>query len=123
VTFQEGNTVEGEENMTLNVPPIVTEYLEAERAKDARRLSLCFADNAVVHDEGKDRCGQDAIREWKEEADAKYTYVSEPLSASVDENVVTVRARLTGDFPGSPLEVDQVFTLDDSKIVSLEIHS
>ena len=109
--------------MPLNVPSIVAEYLEAERAKDARRLSLCFAENGVVHDEGKDRCGRDEIREWKEEVDAKYRYVSEPLAASANVNTVTVRARLTGDFPGSPVEVNQVFTLEGGKIVSLEIRS
>jgi ketosteroid isomerase-like protein len=109
--------------MALNVPPIVTEYLEAERAKDARRLSLCFAENGVVHDEGKDRRGRAAIRQWKEEVDAKYGYVSEPLAASAQDNSVTVRVRLTGDFPGSPVEVNQVFTLEGGKIVSLAIHS
>ena len=107
--------------MPLNVPPIVAEYLEAERAKDARRLSLCVAGNGVVRDEGKDRCGREAIREWKQEVDAKYKYVSEPLAASADENTVTVRARLTGDFPGSPVEVNQVFTVEDGKILLLEI--
>jgi hypothetical protein len=109
--------------MPLNVPPIVAEYLEAERAKDTHRLALCFAGNGVVHDEGKKRRGREAIREWKKEVDAKYKYVSEPLAASADENTVTVRARLTGDFPGSPVEVSQVFTLEGSKIVSLEIRS
>jgi SnoaL-like domain len=109
--------------MPLNVPPIVEEYLNAERAKDARRLSLFFCENGGVHDEDKDRLGRDAMRRWKEEVDAKYRYVSEPLAASVHENTVTVRARLTGDFPGSPVEVNHVFTLEDGKIVSLEIHS
>ena len=55
--------------------------------------------------------------------DAKYKYVSEPLAASADENTVTVRALLTGDFSGSPVEVNQVFTLEGGKIVSLEIRS
>jgi hypothetical protein len=109
--------------MLLNVPPVVAEYLSAERVKDASRLSLCFAENGVVHDEGRDRCGRQAIQQWKEEVDAKYRYVSEPLAASVHEDTVTVRARLTGDFPGSPVEVSQVFTVDGGKIVSLEIHA
>ena len=55
--------------------------------------------------------------------DAKYRYSSETLAASVHDDTVTVRARLTGDFPGSPVEVSQVFTLDGGKIVSLEIRS
>ena len=96
----------------MNVPPVVAEYLEAERAKDARRLSLCFAENGLVRDEGKERRGRAAIRQWKEEADAKYRYVSEPLVASAHQDTVTVRARLTGDFPGSPVELSQVFTID-----------
>lgn len=107
--------------MTLNVPPIVAKYLEAERAKDAHGLSLCFSRNGVVHDEGTHRHGRGAIREWKEEADAKYRYVSEPLGVSAVENTVTVRARLTGEFPGSPVDVNQVFTLEGGKIASLEI--
>ena len=109
--------------MLPNLPPVVADYLKAERAKDAGGLSLCFAENGVVHDEGRDRRGREAIRQWKEEVDAKYRYVSEPLTASVHEDTVTVRARLTGDFPGSPVEVSQVFTLDGGKIASLEIHS
>src|SRR5947209_6722171 len=109
--------------MLLNVPPVVAEYLSAEHANDAGRLSLCFAENGVVHDEGQDRCGRKAIRQWKEDVHAKYRYVCEPLAASVQEDTVTVRARLTGDFPGSPVEVNQVFTLDGGKIISLEIHS
>lgn len=109
--------------MLPNLPPIVAEYLAAERAKDASRLSRCFTEDGLVHDEGRERRGREAVRRWKAEADAKYRYVSEPLAASVHEDTVTVRARLTGDFPGSPVEVSQVFTLDGGKIVSLEIHS
>jgi hypothetical protein len=109
--------------MPLNVPAIVAEYFEAERAKDARRLSLCFAQNGIVHDEGTDRRGREAIRKWKEEVDAKYQYVSEPLAVSASENTVSVRSRLTGEFPGSPVEVTQVFTLEDGKIGALEIRS
>jgi hypothetical protein len=120
--FKKGNNLH-EEHMLLNVPPVVAEYLSAERAKDASRLSLCFAENGVVHDEGQDRCGREAIQQWKEDVDAKYRYVSTPLAASVDKDTVIVRARLTGEFPGSPLEVNQVFKLDGGKIVSLEIRS
>jgi hypothetical protein len=35
---------------------------------------------------------------------------------------MTLRARLTGNFPGSSVELDHVFTLEDGKIISLEIH-
>jgi len=38
-------------------------------------------------------------------------------------DLVTVRARLTGEFPGSPVELDHIFKLSKNKIVSLEIRS
>jgi hypothetical protein len=86
----------------LDLPPVVVEYLNAERAKDAARLSLCFVEDGVVHDEGRDRRGRDGIRQWKEEVDAKYRYVSEPLAASAHEDTVTVRTRLTGRLSWEP---------------------
>jgi hypothetical protein len=108
--------------MILELPRPVATYLAAEKAKDTDMLVLCFADDALVHDEDRDYRGLDAIRAWKQEAEAKYQYVMEPLDASVSENTVKLRARLTGNFPGSPLELDHTFTLANDKIISLEIH-
>ena len=107
--------------MLVDVPQIVAEYLAAEREHDAGRLSLCFSQDGFVYDEGKYYRGPDAIRLWKEKVDAKYQYTSEFLAASVSTDAVKVRARLTGNFPGSPVEVHQVFELAGGKIISLEI--
>jgi len=81
-----------------------------------RGLAECFADDAVVHDEGQHYRGKEAIRQWKKAADAKYNYVSEPLTASTEGDRVKVRAKLTGDFPGSPAELIHVFQLANNKI-------
>jgi len=107
--------------ISLSLPRPVAIYLAAVKAKDADMLALCFADDARVHDENSDYRGLDAIRAWKQETDAKYRYVMEPLDASVSENTVRLHARLTGDFPGSPVELDYTFMLADDKISSLEI--
>ena len=56
-----------------------------------------------------------------EETEAKYRYVMEPLDASVSENIVKLRARLTGYFPGSPVQPDDMFTVANDKITLLEI--
>jgi hypothetical protein len=109
--------------MHNDLPPIVTAYFVAEHKKDAKALSLCFSSDGLVQDEGRRHRGQHAIRRWKEDADTKYRYESEALGASVDGDVVTVRVRLTGAFPGSPIEVDNIFTLTDGLIRSLEIHA
>ena len=109
--------------MSLTLPKPIANYLAAVEAKDTEMLALCFADDALVHDEGHDYRGVDAIRTWKRNADSKYQYVLEPLDASVSGPRVKLRARLTGNFPGSPVELDHTFTLANDKITSLEIGS
>ncbi len=74
-----------------------------------------------MHDEGRDYIGLDAITAWKKETQTKYKYVIEPFDASVSGNTVKLRARLTGDFPGSPVDLDFTFMLANDKIASLEI--
>ena len=107
--------------MSLTLPKPVINYLAAVEANDAEMLTLCFADDAIVHDEGRDYCGLEAIRSWKQETLAKYKYVMEPLDASVSGKTVKLRARLTGDFPGNPADLDYTFALANGKITSLEI--
>jgi hypothetical protein len=42
-------------------------------------------------------------------------------SCAVSGQTVKLRSRLTGTFPGSPVELDYTFTLADGKIAALEI--
>ena len=107
----------------LNLPEPVAAYFAAEEAKDAEKLSFCFIEDGTVRDEGRDYRGREAIRQWKQEADEKYRYVVLPLSTQTNGNEVAVRARLTGDFAGSPVELNHIFRLANNKIVSLEIRS
>jgi ketosteroid isomerase-like protein len=112
-----------ENSMALDVPEPIAEYLAAEKAKDADAVCRCFTEDGNVHDEGHDYHGRDSIRQWKQAADAKYRYALQMLNAQTHGNEVTVRARLTGEFPGSPVELDHIFKLSNNKIASLEIRS
>ena len=109
--------------MKLHMPEPVAAYFSAEEAKDAEKLSLCFLEDGLVHDEGRDYRGREAIRQWKQKADEKYRYVLLPLDVQTHGDEVTVRARLTGDFAGSPVELNHIFKLANNKIASLEIRS
>jgi len=109
--------------MALNVPEPVAAYLAAEEAKGADALSRCFTEDGTVHDEGQDYHGRDSIRHWKQAADAKYRYVFQTINVQTFGDLVTVRARLTGEFPGSPVELDHIFKLSCDKMASLEIRS
>ncbi|HEY2561668.1 MAG TPA: nuclear transport factor 2 family protein [Caldimonas sp.] len=107
--------------MNVIMPPALATYFGAEDTADVDALERCFEPNAMVRDEGQVVRGLDAIKAWKLAARAKYRYRVEPVSASYDGATGTVRARLTGSFPGSPIELTYTFGLVNDKIASLEI--
>jgi hypothetical protein len=92
--------------MTLELPGPVATYLAAEQVKDTEMLVSAFSPDAVVRDEEHDYHGVDAIRAWKQAAEQKYQYVMDPIAVTVDGDNVTLRALLSGSFPGSPVVVD-----------------
>ena len=65
--------------------------------------------------------GRTAIQKWKEEASAKYEYTNQPLSCDQKDGKVVVTSRLTGNFPGSPVDLRFFFKLEGDRIDSLEI--
>ena len=107
--------------MNAILPPVLAAYFGAEDAADVEVLERCFAADALVRDEGRVMRGLDAIKAWKSAARAKYKYRIEPLGASREGAVATVLARVTGSFPGSPIELTYTFGLVGDKIASLEI--
>lgn len=107
--------------MKIELPESIASYLAAEKNTDIEILERCFATDATVRDEGHTYKGLEAIKAWKQASQAKYQYSIEPLSSSQKGLTVTLLARLSGNFPGSPVELTYTFVLDDSKIASLEI--
>ena len=81
----------------------------------------CFTASAVVKDEGQTYIGREAIGLWRTEASAKYSYVSVPHTIVSDGDRTVVTSRLTGNFPGSPVDLRFFFLLKDDKIAQLEI--
>lgn len=106
--------------MTLNLPNPVAAYFTAD-AGDCEAVSRCFTENAVVQDEGHTYNGRAAIKKWKDEASTKYEYTCEPLACEHREGRVVVTSRLTGNFPGSPVDLRFSFELMGEQIESLEI--
>jgi hypothetical protein len=107
--------------MNMTMPPPLATYFAAEASAGTDLLATCFAANAVVRDEGRTIEGLDAIKAWKRESKAKYKYQVEPLGVSRTASTVKVPVRLTGSFPGSPVEVEYTFVLAGEKIASLEV--
>jgi hypothetical protein len=104
----------------VDLPAPIAAYFTTDAA-DAGGMARCFTENGVVIDERREHQGRYAIARWKTEATAKYHYTSEPLAVDVSGADVTVITRVTGEFPGSPLELRYRFTLEGDKIARLEI--
>jgi len=107
--------------MSINLPRPIAAYFAAQNAADAGALAQCFAHDGVVHDEGGSFIGRAAIERWNAAARTKYHHTVVPLSATDGDDAVVVLCRVAGEFPGSPVELQHVFRLDDETIGSLEI--
>ena len=104
----------------LKLPEPIAAYFDADK-RDGEAVACCFTTQAVVKDEGQTHSGPAAIKAWKTEASAKYSYVSEPFAVEQREGRYIVTSRLTGNFPGSPVDLRFVFRLERGKIAHLEI--
>jgi uncharacterized protein (TIGR02246 family) len=82
----------------IDLPKPIAIYIAAENRGDPQAMAQCFTEDAVVRDEGRTMKGLAAIQQWKTNC-------------------------LTGNFPGSPIELRFVFKVEGERIVSLQIHS
>jgi SnoaL-like domain len=106
--------------MPVTLPQPIAAYFEADSTKNAG-IEACFTEAAIVKDEGHTYVGRDAIGKWKAESSTKYTYVSEPIAIVKDGDQTIVTSHLTGNFPGSPVDLRYAFVLEADKIARLEI--
>jgi ketosteroid isomerase-like protein len=107
--------------MTVKLPKSLTEYFAAANTDDDDRVAACFAEDAVVRDEGRDIHGRGAIRAWAEESRRKYRFHAEVMTVEETADRTVVTAHLTGDFPGNPVDLRYRFKLAGPEIIALEI--
>ncbi len=105
---------------SINLPKPIAAYFDTDKA-DSESLSQCFTENAVVKDEGHTHKGRAAIKQWKSDGSKKYKYTSEPFACGQKDGKTVVTSRLTGNFPGSPVDLRFFFELEGDRIASLEI--
>ena len=104
----------------LNLPEPIAAYFAAD-TRDGEAVARCFTKRAVVKDEGHTHSGIAAIKAWKTAASAKYSYTSEPFALEHKDGCYIITSRLTGNFPGSPVDLRYAFRLERGKIAFLEI--
>ena len=111
---------------TGSLPPVIFEYLAASDRGDAEAIVRCFAEDAVVVDEGRQWRGTAAIRRWRDTVATAYQYTAEVTRAEAlgDADGAErhdVHVHLDGNFPGGQVDLTDRFALRDGRIAGLEI--
>jgi hypothetical protein len=109
--------------VSTRLPSTLAKYFAATNSHDVDGILVLFADGAVVKDEGREHRGAVAIREWMSEAIARYAFKVELTGVAEVDDKTVVTGLVSGNFPGTPVSLRHEFTLEDEKIVHLEIGS
>lgn len=107
--------------MTIELPESIKQYFSAGNTTDLQWLQDCFSADAAVFDEGGVFRGLAAIEAWFSQARQKYQFSVSPLSLTTKGQHELVVATVSGNFPGSPIQLQYAFLLHDDKIQSLQI--
>ena len=103
----------------MNLPNVITELTTAQNNFDSHAYADCFSETAVVFDEGKTHNGKTEIQQWIEKANQEYKAVMKPLEYSNADEIL--KAEISGNFPGSPINLNYHFELKNGLIESLKI--
>lgn len=108
--------------MSTQLSKPITNYFQASNSKDPAKVKACFTADATVFDEGGAYQGQLAIASWFLETRQKYDFSVQPIRMTKNSQLeVVVVAEVSGNFPGSPIQLNYTFLLNDDKIQTLEI--
>lgn len=107
--------------MTTILPPVLQDYFHAEDRRDSAALAACFATDGIVFDEGGTHRGHADIAAWHAAAAATYAMTTVPTGIETSGDQTTVHAQVSGNFPGSPLNMAFAFTLAGAHIAALKI--
>ena len=112
-------------NKQLPLPQSIEAFIQATNRHDTDEFLATLTDEAVITDEGRDRRGIKAIKEWSDEIYIGAKVTLEPLKAINRDGKTVVTARVDGNFDKTglpdPFLMDFHFTVDDTKIAALSI--
>lgn len=106
--------------MSVVLPAPIAAYFAADQ-HDGDAVAQCFTETAVVVDERQTHSGREAIRQWKTQAATQFSYSVAPFAVREEDGQTVVSGHVSGDFPGSPVDLRYAFVLEGGKIARLEI--
>jgi ketosteroid isomerase-like protein len=107
------------------MPQVIKHFIMSSNKPDPTGFVNCFAEDAVVMDEGKARRGKDAIKNWSDNYHFSAHVTLAPMEVMDDEHQVIVTCKLDGEYDKTglpdPLVLDYHFEIKDNKITYLSI--
>ena len=106
--------------MKTELPPAIAAFFQAHNTGKTENFNDLFTPDALVSDEAHEYRGI-AIKGWIDEAIAKYKPTAEATAVAQAGEKTIVTAQVSGNFPGSPVQLRYNFTLKNGKIAALSI--
>ncbi len=108
--------------MNLELPPAIAAFFHATNTREYADFLSLFTADAHVNDEANDYRGAE-IAAWIDRATADTKPVTNVTAITCDGVQSMVTADVSGNFPGSPVQLRYNFTLKDDKIATLLIRA
>lgn len=108
-------------NKTMNLPTVVTDFINAQNNFDSEASANCFSENGIMLEEGKPYTGRVEIQGLLEETNEKYQSVMKPLKYIEEGTSSVLSAEVSGTFPGSPAVLQFHFDIVDGQIQYLKV--
>jgi ketosteroid isomerase-like protein len=109
--------------MNANLPQPIVDYFQAANAHHTVGVVAAFTDDALVTDENREYRGAAAVQGWSERVIKDYKPHAEAIEVAESGDQAVVTARVSGTFPGSPVQLRYRFTLKADKIAALRIEA
>lgn len=106
--------------MNLHLPPAIAAFFHATNTREFADFLSLFTADARVNDEANDHHGKE-IATWIDRATAETTPSVNVTGITGKDGRFVVTAGVSGNFPGSPVDLSYDFTLEDDKIATLLI--
>jgi hypothetical protein len=106
---------------TTVIPTYIKAFIEAQQNHDSDAYAKSFTPNAEVFDEGETHHGHHEIKQWIKNANEKYNSKMEFIDYVEQSSSGTLKAKVSGTFPGSPIVLTYELKFENSLISSLKI--
>ena len=106
--------------MSIELPPVIAAFFHATNTRELADFLSLFTPDAHVNDEASDHHGAE-IAAWIDRATADTKPTADVTGCTRDGEQLVVTAGVSGNFPGSPIQLRYSFTLKDDKIATLFI--